>query len=140
MKKILAIAISLLAFAAVANAQPRTIGIRAGYGAQLSYQHTMGGENFLEVNAGWSANAVAFTGTYDFILANEGNFNFYAGPGAYVGLANSDLFLGVAGQLGVEYNFDIPLTLSLDWIPVFNLIPGTAFGWQSIALGIRYRF
>lgn len=140
MKKILAIAISLLAFAAVASAQPRTLGIRAGYGAELSYQHTLGGENFLEVNAGWSANDIAFTGIYDFVIANEGNFNFYVGPGARVGIVGENLLLGVAGQLGVEYNFDIPLTLSLDWIPVFRLVPETKFGWQSIALGIRYRF
>ena len=139
MKKILAIAIALVAFAVVANAQPRALGVRAGYGAELSYQHTLGA-NFLEADLGWSAGAVSLTGIYDFILGSEGNFNFYAGPGAHVGLFDGGVAVGVAGQLGVEYNFGIPLNLSLDWIPVFNLIPGTAFGWQSIALGIRYRF
>ena len=139
MKKIIVLALAILGFAAVATAQPRTIGIRAGYGAEVSYQHTLGSTNFLEVDAGWSAGYVSFTGLYDFVFASEGNFNFYAGPGARVAF-DEDLHLGVAGQIGVEYNFDIPLTLSLDWTPVFNLIPGTNFGWSSVGLGIRYRF
>ena len=41
MKKTLIIIASLLAFAVVASAQPRAIGVRAGYGAELSYQHNL---------------------------------------------------------------------------------------------------
>ena len=49
--------------------------------------------------------------------------------------------LGVGAQLGLEYFFDaVPLQLSLDWRPLFTLIPGTGFGWNSFGLGIRYAF
>ena len=47
MKKMLILVAALLGFAVVATAQPRALGVRAGYGAELSYQHTLGSENFL---------------------------------------------------------------------------------------------
>ena len=54
---------------------------------------------------------------------------------------NSNLVLGVGAQADLEYVFDaIPLQISLDWKPIFTLVPGTGFGWQSFGLGIRYMF
>ena len=45
-----------------------------------------------------------------------------------------------AGQIGVEFEIpSVPLNLSLDWRPVYYFNYG-GFGWQGIALGIRYRF
>ena len=149
MKKIVTIIAAVLCFAAVASAQPRAIGVRATYGAELSYQHTLGGANFVEADLGWAGN-VGFNlaGIYNFVIGSVNNFNFYAGPGAALSLysytqdetAKTGLGLGIAGQLGAEYEFAIPLTLSLDWRPVFNFLGNTGFGWHSIALGIRYRF
>ena len=83
-----------------------------------------------------------------FVFASEGNFNFYAGPGAQIGFYGSKddddnsvtkMGLGVVGQIGMEYNFSLPLSLSLDWRPGISLTGG-GFGWQGFALGIRYRF
>lgn len=142
MKKLIIILAAVLCFATAANAQSRALGIRATYGAELSYQHDLGG-NFLEGDLGWFNDGFYLTGIYDFILGSEGNFNFYAGPGAALGFWNVDgdsgINLGIAGQLGMEYNFNLPLQLSLDWRPVFNFVHG-GFGWQGVALGIRYRF
>jgi hypothetical protein len=46
-----------------------------------------------------------------------------------------------AGQIGLEYNFNIPLQLSLDYRPGFYLVPaGHGGAWEGAALGIRYRF
>ena len=74
------------------------------------------------------------------------NWNWYAGVGAGAGLYDKYFFAGVAGRIGVEYNFDFPLNVSLDWRPVI----GPAFGGNgfhdeglfagAIAWGIRYRF
>ena len=83
MKKTLIIIASLLAFAVVASAQPRAIGVRAGYGAELSYQHNLGSANFLEVDLGWSFSSAGYfnvAAAYDFSVAPVGPFNFYAGP------------------------------------------------------------
>ena len=140
MKKLLTVLVALFAFVALASAQPRAIGLRAGWGGEVSYQHTLGAENFLEVDAGWGAEALSIGAAYDFTIAPVGPFSFYAGPAAHVWMGN-DLVLGVGGQLGLEYFFEtIPLQVSLDWKPVFTLIPGTGFGWQSFGLGIRYAF
>ena len=134
MKKILTVIIAMFALVALASAQPRALGVRVGWGGEVSYQHTMGGENFLEVDAGWGVNAISVGAAYD----------FYAGPAAHMWLAGGDesnLVLGVGAQLGLEYICDsIPLQFSLDWKPIFTLVPGTGFGWQSFGLGIRYMF
>ena len=144
MKKFILVIASVLGLAVVAAAQPRAIGVRAGYGAELSYQHTLGAQNFAEIDLGWSVNAFNVSAAYDFQIAPLGPLNFYAGPQAMVGFNNVDgkanVIAGVGAQLGLEYCFSIPLQLSLDWKPTFVFVPGTAFGWQGIALGIRYRF
>ena len=142
MKKLIVLVVAALAFAAVANAQPRAIGVRAGWGAEVSYQHTLGAENFLELDLGWSANALNAAVAYDFKITDLGPFGFYAGPAADLWLVDEGgIGLGAGAQVGLEYIFDsIPLQLSLDWRPMFNFVPDTAFGWKGIALGIRYAF
>lgn len=145
MKKFIAIAVALVAFAAVSAAQPRALGIRAGYGGELSYQHSFGA-NFAEFDLGLFNNAAAISGIYDFIIAGDGIFNFYAGPGAQLGLWTGDYSgfdLAVCGQVGLEYNFTFPLQISLDWKPVFHFIGdegAKGFYGAGAALGLRYRF
>ena len=144
MKKILTAVVAMFALVALANAQPRALGIRAGWGGEVSYQHTLDVENFLEVDAGWGANAFSIGAAYDFQLTPVGPFGFYAGPAAHVwmgGGEGNNFVLGAGAQLGLEYILSsIPLQLSLDWKPLFTLVPGTGFGWQSFGLGIRYAF
>lgn len=142
MKKIFAVVVAVFAFVALASAQPRALGVRVGWGGEISYQHTLGAENFLEVDAGWGANSVSIGAAYDFQIAPVGPFGFYAGPSAQVWMGgDNDFVLGVGAQVGLEYIFpSFPLQISLDWRPVFDLIPSTGFGWQSVGLGIRYAF
>lgn len=144
MKKVIAIVVALLAFASVASAQSRALGIRATYGGELSYQHYMGGSNFLEADLGFAVNnGFVLTGIYDIVLGQSGGFSIYAGPGAQLAVWNtpdySGIGLGVAGQLGVEYMFQAPVAVSLDWRPRFDFIYG-GFGYSSIALALRYVF
>ena len=56
-------------------------------------------------------------------------------------------FVGVAGRIGVEYNFWFPMNISLDWRPVIgpSFGKGTAFYSEGlylggIALSVRYLF
>lgn len=147
MKKTLLVLAALL-IAAVALAQPRALGLRGGFGAELSYQHSAG-SNFIEADLGWAPNEFNFVAVYDFVFASAGNFNFYAGPGARVGSfrTSSDvvgLNIGVAGQLGVEFQIPaVPINLSLDWRPVVNFFGEggqRGFCGNYGALAIRYRF
>ena len=154
MKKIIVLAALILGFSVAAAAQPRAIGLRIGNGGEISYQHTLG-QNFLEVDGGLGLVLdgtlnVGATGIYNFMIAqpswtSRGEWGFYAGPGASVGLGVGEtnyLTLGVAGMVGLEYSFWFPLQLSLD----FRQHIGFGFAghgvWfpSSVGLGIRYRF
>ena len=54
---------------------------------------------------------------------------------------NSRLVIGVDGQIGLEYVFEeIPLNLSIDWKPAFNIIGITNFWAGDAALSVRYTF
>lgn len=142
MKKIILTIIAAAAVAFSASAQSRALGIRSTYGAEISYQYDLGA-NFVEADLGWFGHGFYLTGVYDYKIASEGRFNFYGGPGAALGFYDYDeesgLNLGIVGQLGVEYNFDLPITFSLDWRPVWNFMYG-GFGWEGIGFAVRYRF
>ena len=149
MKKLLAIAVALTAFVAVAAAQPRALGVRfgspsfnPGFGAELSYQHGLGTTNFIEFDLGWSTAGINGTASWDYVIAEfGGGFNFYAGPGANLGLVGDYFFVGALAQVGLEYQFGtIPFNVSLDWRPTFYLVPETRFSPSGVALSLRYRF
>ena len=53
---------------------------------------------------------------------------------------DSDFFALVAGDVGIEYNFDFPLLLSLDFRPELGLDDYGDDVDFDIALGIRYTF
>ncbi len=106
---------------------------------------------------GWrdSRNFSAFklAGLYQWVRPIEGDFNWYYGVGGGLGsadfprLPNRDdvggLFIFGAGNIGVEYDFDIPLVISLDFRPELGLIGYDGFTDSfdfDIGLGIRYQF
>lgn len=140
MKRILIIAIAVFGLAVAASAQPRAIGARIGYGADLSYQHSMG-SNFIEADLGLSSfKNLNIAATYNFMILEFGDgFGFYAGPGIGLGFAEK-LSVGIAGQVGLEYNFAAaPVQLSVDVRPYFDFVGVGLVGWYP-HLGIRYRF
>lgn len=154
MKKFLLITVLALGFA-TAYAQPRAIGGRLGGNLEASYQHTLG-KNMLDCTLGVGlGNYMALNAfvAYDWVFnikswPHAGEWNWYVGPGAGVGLffdGNLDVpvSVNVGGQIGVEYQFNFPLNLSLDYRPMINVL---GFGdntwgyWYGVALGVRYRF
>lgn len=158
MKRLLSITLlSLLSFA-VLNAQPRSFGGRFGYGSQeLSYQHYVR-DQFIQIDFG-TANFknIQIHATYNWIIANpswtaKGYWYFYGGAGiggGYSSNTNQDPygFLGIAGRLGLEYQFEFPLSLSIDFRPVIGPKFGAGGGfynkWSYIflpSLGIKYLF
>ena len=151
MKKIILIAAMVLGFAAAAVAQPRAVGLKLGWGAEASYQHTVGGANFVEATLGLCTfNAVNASATYNFMIAqpswtSRGEWGFYAGPGAAAGWAWGDaksFHVAAAGQVGLEYTFWVPLQLSIDVRPQLGYAFGAnAFYWGVMpSLGVRYKF
>ena len=82
----------------------------------------------------------------------KGSWNWYLGVGAaggFYGLFNDvdwkGAYVGVAGQVGIAYDFWFPLQLSLDYRPNIGVHFGdnvrfNDHGFYGITLGIRYRF
>ena len=151
MKKFIITAALVLGFAVAASAQPKALGLRLGYGAELSYQHYIKGLNFIEADLGLGDFAyLNVSATYNYMIAQpqwteSGSWGFYAGPGLALGLGQEVLNLGIAGQAGLEYTFEFPLQLSVDIRPQIGLISvGEAnkfgvWGWYP-HLSARYVF
>ena len=157
MKRIIVIAALAFGIAFAASAQPRALGGRLTYGLEASYQHYVGGENFVEAKRGLCYfSALNATATYNFMIAQpawtaRGEWGFYAGPGATVGLdfiGRQEFVFGIVGQVGLEYTFWFPLQLSVDLRPQIGFAAGNGgarfydegmFGFVP-TFGVRYRF
>ncbi len=99
---------------------------------------------------------------YDWLMNIKSDFYWYIGLAAGVSWGYGEFFelphydkngklvefrrlgLPAGAQIGLEYDFKIPLNLSVDWRPMINL-----FGLRqgdltsnllNVALGVRYRF
>ncbi len=156
MKKIIVSLMFVCATVTVANAQSRAIGARLGYNLEFSYQHALASRNMIDLSVGVTNfyndyGYIEADCMYDWVFNIRGGWNWYVGPGVGLGYGfgsgwENAFRVSVGGQLGVEYNFGIPLNLSLDWRPMVNVLGfgNSSYHWyngfSSIALGIRYRF
>lgn len=158
MRKLFLLTIAFIGFTALSSAQdisPNAIGLRLGdsdgFGAEISYQRALGDNNRLEFDLGWRSgntfDGFKLAGLYQWVWNIDGGFNWYAGVGGGVGsysFDNNELddetFLFAAGDIGIEYDFDIPLLISLDFRPELGFGTYTDDLDFDIALGIRYQF
>ena len=112
-----------------------------GVGGEISYQRALGENNRLEVDLGLANEFADFkaTGLYQWVWNLEDKFNWYAGAGGGI-VSNGGTAIYGAGVVGIEYNFDAPILLSLDYRPEVG-ITGELSGVNSdIALSVRYQF
>jgi len=159
MKKLFLLLVVLIGFTFESSAQEiadNAIGLRLGdsngIGAEISYQRALGDNNRLELDLGWrngnDYDAFKLTGLYQWVFPLDGAFNWYVGAGG--GIASfdgknvldgeSETTLFVAGDIGVEYSFEIPLMLALDFRPELGFGDFTDNYNFDIALSIRYQF
>ena len=138
--QILVITIILIATCTVAMAQPRAIGGRLGYNIGISYQHQIGEKNMIQADVdliAYALHGIQGTVTYNWIIPLKSwdvvNWNLIAGVGAGVGFQwwgnhvnyvrtwgnwGTGTFLGVAGMIGMEWNFKFPLQLAIEYRPL----------------------
>lgn len=151
MKRIILSLILVVGIITATSAQTsgKAIGARLTYGAELSYQQALSDINRIELDLGWAAHSLGVTGIYQWVMGFPGadGLNWYAGPGVGVGFYSGEgtnaINAGIVGQIGMEYNFDFPLQLSLDYRPGFYFVTGSnSFtpSYVGVALGVRYRF
>jgi len=162
MKKIISTPILFFIFIFAVNAQQisnHAIGIRFGnndgFGGEISYQRQLTEINRLEVDFGYrdqkEYSAFKLSGIYQWVWNIDEGFNWYAGFGAGVGSwsysngfvsdNNDGLFINADGNIGIEYNFEAPFLISLDFRPEIGIIGN--YGRDTdldLALSIRYQF
>ncbi|WP_457617355.1 hypothetical protein [Lutibacter sp.] len=135
------------------------IGIRfgdnAGFGGEVSYQHKLTSNKRYELDLGYrdhtDYSAFKLTGMYQWVWNVDQGFNWYAGFGAGIGswsynsgvvTDNKDgLFINVDGNIGIEYNFEAPILISLDFRPEIGVVGD--YGKDTdidLALSLRYQF
>lgn len=136
------------------NAIGLRFGDNNGFGAEISYQTRFAEMNRVELDLGFrdtsSFNAWKLTGLYQWVWHIDGGFNWYAGFGAGIGAWSSNrdhelhddgLFINLDGDVGIEYIFEVPFQISLDFRPEFGIVGNFGDGTDfDIALGIRYLF
>lgn len=156
MKKMILFVMFAVAFVTAGYAQSiskNAIGLRIGdndgFGAEVSYQRGIGDNNRLEFDLGWRSSndidAFKLAALYQWVWNIDGGFNWYVGAGGGLGSFNTPYYDGTfafaAGDIGIEYNFDIPLLISLDMRPEIGFNDRYSDDLDlDIALGIRYQF
>lgn len=78
-------------------------------------------------------------------IADINGFNWFVGGGAHIGGNGYDdvpyLNLGIDGNIGIEYTIPTaPVTFQLDYKPSIDLFRYYGFGYDEVALSIRYVF
>lgn len=146
------------------NAIGLRLGDSDGFGAEISYQRLLNRYTRAEINLGYrdsrEHDAVKLTGLYQWVHSIDRGLNWYYGFGAGVGTVTFEpvpnvnnptiaeevdggFFALVAGDVGIEYNFEIPVLISLDIRPEYGVVGFANFDNRfnfDIALGVRYQF
>ena len=162
MKNLFLVTVFLLSVVSTINAQDiskHAIGIRFGdndgFGGEISYQRQLSESNRFEVDLGYrnqkNYDAFKLTGIYQWVWNIDEGFNWYAGFGAGIGswsfndgFISDDkdgVFINADGNIGIEYNFEAPILISLDFRPEIGIIGD--YGKDTdldLALSIRYQF
>ncbi len=140
------------------------LGDSDGFGAEISYQKSIGRYGRIELDLGYrdsrEFDAVKLAALYQSVYSIGGIFNWYYGYGGGAGSVSFEpvpspdnpnvaveldggLFVFAAADIGVEFNFDMPLVISLDIRPEIGVIGYENFDDRfdfDVALGIRYQF
>ena len=156
MKKHLFVLLTALLFAFAGKAQDYQtgIGLRGGLGAGLTIKHFVNSKAAVEgiLDSRW--HGLSVTGLYEIHneAFNTDRLKWYYGFGGHFGFWDGQYYrdyhtssnyaiLGLDGILGLEYSFkEIPINLSLDWKPVFDLTGSSHFWGDGGAISIRYIF
>jgi hypothetical protein len=145
-------AFCLLLLTGSAQKGDNAIGLRAGFGAGITFQHYMSKERGFEAILNTYRRGYVITGLYE-VHADAFDvpgLKWYYGAGAHLGVfagywndnyRNGFTVVGVDGILGMEYFInEIPFVLSADWKPAINLVGYTSPWIGDGAISVRYIF
>lgn len=145
-----AVLVSFAANAQGIHGSRHAIGVRGGWGAEISYQRYIAPENRIEGTIGVNRYGFSLEGIYqwmnDIPADAQGELKWYTGTGFGFGSWSNDDFkkgfsCGILGQVGIEYAFhNAPLALSFDYRPGLYFAPEFNFDWSGFAVGLRFYF
>ena len=152
-KKILIGIILLFSITSFSQNYSNAVGLRGGFASGITFKHMLGEKAGFEFIADSRWGGGSITGLYEIhaqAFAVDG-LNWYYGFGGHIGSyranKNNNYFndartvIGIDGILGIEYNIaEIPINISLDYKPAFNLTGYTGFWGDNGALSVRYYF
>ncbi len=142
MKKLILLIFASLLIFGEANAQE--VGVRFGnsFAGNVAVDGVFMFNKTMRIHADVSfGDGVSVDALWDFKYARipSSDFNWYAGVGVSTNLGD-DFLLGAVGEVGVEYRFDFPVSLSLDWRPTFAILDETDLYLDNFGFNIRYVF
>jgi hypothetical protein len=147
MKKItLFTVLTILSLNLFAQDYQKSLGLRLGLSTGVAYKQFISPNNAVEL----IGNAQFYDGNSYFGLSGEylwawklvDKLSWYVGPGASIGAwtkNDSGFNLAINGMVGLEYKFDIPLALGVDFNPHFYLLHSIGFT-PIFSLNARYTF
>ena len=144
MKKVLFILSTLFT---MHNLSAQEIGIRfgsslIGNNVAIDGLFSIGEYSRVHTDLTFSDNGVGAAALWNFSFEPINDFpdlHWYIGAGPFT-VIGDDFDLGVAGEIGIEYEFlDLPLTIGLDWRPGFEIIDNTDFHATGFGLNVRYQ-
>ena len=143
MKKTLFI---LISFISICSLSAQEIGIRfgSGLGNNVAIDGILSIGEYSRVHADvtFSDDGLGAAALWNFSFEPINDFpdlHWYMGAGPFT-VIGDDFDLGVAGEIGIEYEFlDIPLIIGLDWRPSLEIIDHTDFSAGGFGLNIRYQ-
>jgi hypothetical protein len=153
MKKIFLIISFIISVSTVSMAQDyqNSAGLRIGPSNGICLKHFITTNDAIEgiLSTRWGGfNITALFERHAGALDTDGLYYYYGG-GVHLGSFNNSWFtdtdnhtvIGIDGIIGLEYVFsDLPINISLDYKPGFNLIGYTGFWGDELALSVRYIF
>ena len=131
-----------------ANSQKRNaIGLRISSNHDigdfgLTFKHRFRVNSTIEGIASFNNSFSSITGLFEKYksLTSTTRLQFLYGGGAYVGFGGSSR-AGIAGIAGLCYNFkEIPIDLSIDWLPSCQIVDEVKPYLNSLGLSIRFKF
>lgn len=153
MQRIL-LAIVVFLFSLNLNAQQYNtgVGLRGGFSNGITVKHFFSGNKAFEgiISNRWRG--LNLTGLVEFTQPFAEGFDWYYGVGGHIGFwrgynnhpwfdedENNYTVIGLDGIIGIEYTFkEIPLNLSLDYKPAFNLYGYWGYWGDEFALSLRF--
>ena len=129
-------------------------GVRLGFSNGITVKHFLSETMAIEgiLSSRWRGFQITGLAEFGHHALSTAGLDFYYGAGAHIGFYNgydghpwgkkgeSYSVLGVDGIIGIEYTFDFPLNISLDYKPSFNILGYSGFWGDELALSVRYVF